>query len=93
MNSFVIGILPVSRIASETISLKIEPAAYWACIALAVAVGAIDELHQSLIPTRMMDWHDLLADTVGILVFTWIWLALKGSGLFIGARVRTESEN
>jgi len=62
-------------------------------LTLAVAVGAIDELHQSLIPTRMMDWHDLLADTVGILVFTWIWLARNGSGLIARARVNPESEN
>ena len=68
-------------------------ARYWACIGLAVAVGAIDEVHQSFIPGRMMDWHDLLADTAGALLFAWLWLAYKASGLTGIFRTSSESES
>ncbi len=66
---------------------------YWGCIVAAVLVGALDEFYQSFIPGRMMDWHDLLADTTGALVFVWLWLAFSGAGLFKSAGVRAETES
>ena len=65
---------------------------YWGCIAAAVLVGAADEVHQSFVPGRMMDWRDLLADTTGAFIFIWLWLAFSGAGLFRSASVRTEGE-
>jgi VanZ family protein len=65
---------------------------YWGCIGVAVLVGAADEIHQSFIPGRMMDWKDLLADTTGALIFVWLWLAFNGAGLFKPARVRAEDQ-
>ena len=71
---------------------------FWGCIGFSVLVGAVDELHQAFIPGRMMDWHDLLADATGALIFVWLWLVLNGSGLFRpsavqGETVRTETES
>lgn len=66
---------------------------YWGCIVAAVLVGTADEVHQSFVPGRMMDWRDLLADTTGAFIFVWLWLAFNGAGLFKSAMVRTEDES
>ncbi|MBW7994965.1 MAG: VanZ family protein [Candidatus Glassbacteria bacterium] len=66
---------------------------YWYCIGASVLVGAVDEFHQSFVPGRMMDWHDLLADAGGALLFVWLWLAMNGGGLFKTAAARAENES
>jgi len=49
---------------AETTSLR--PAALLlAAAALATFYGATDEFHQSFVPGRNADWHDLLADCIG----------------------------
>ena len=35
------------------------------CVAGAIAMGAVDELHQASLPGRQSDWFDLGADAVG----------------------------
>jgi VanZ family protein len=42
--------------------------ARWIPMILAMAVGAIDELHQRVVPTRSADWLDWLVDVVAIAV-------------------------
>jgi VanZ family protein len=44
-------------------------------VGISTAFGLTDELHQSFVPNRSADWHDLVADSVGALlgaaVFAW----------------------
>lgn len=46
-------------------------------IALAIAVGAIDELHQWTVPGRNADVVDWVADTAGIITACWVVLRMS----------------
>lgn len=54
-----------------------------ASLVLSFLFGAVDELHQALVPGRMPDWYDLLADSGGIL--------LCGAIVLLFARLRRVS--
>ena len=45
-------------------------------VLITVAYGASDELHQTFVPGRTAEWHDLLSDATGALAGTiacWAW--------------------
>ena len=46
-------------------------------IALALLVGAVDEVHQSTVPGRSPDVYDWFADTAGILIASWVVLKMS----------------
>ena len=46
-------------------------------VALSTLYGAVDELHQMMVPGRTPDWRDLLADAVGALAGALLGLAVK----------------
>jgi VanZ family protein len=46
-----------------------------AAVAIAVAYGATDEYHQSFVPGRDADVHDIYADAIGAAIGTAAWWA------------------
>ncbi|HLA40898.1 MAG TPA: VanZ family protein, partial [Candidatus Glassbacteria bacterium] len=67
------------------------PGRYWSAFAMAALFGVLDELHQSFVPGRMMDWRDFIADSLGALIFIQIWAATKKEG-FVSAPPEVENE-
>jgi VanZ family protein len=49
-------------------------------MAIAIAVGGADELHQMSIPTREASMLDWLADVTGAVVLTVLWRAARRAG-------------
>jgi VanZ family protein len=47
-------------------------------IVIGIAYGASDEFHQSFVPTRDADVHDVLADAVGTAIGAWILSHVTG---------------
>ena len=55
-------------------------------LAIAIAYGASDELHQAFVPGRSADVHDLAADAMGAVIGTvacWAWgiISFRGHNL------------
>jgi VanZ family protein len=57
-----------------------QPAWEWraagTAVLLCILYAASDEWHQSFVPSRTSDWHDVLIDTGGILLgigIAWLW--------------------
>ncbi|WP_430300188.1 VanZ family protein [Ramlibacter paludis] len=46
-------------------------------LAVLLAYGCLIEILQSFTPTRQADWHDVLADSVGLLVAVVIWFSIQ----------------
>lgn len=49
---------------------------------LATLYGGTDEIHQMFVPTRMPDWYDVLADTVGAALaagLLWAWFRVRSA--------------
>lgn len=49
------------------------------CIAGAVAIGVLDELHQAYLPERIASWSDLAADAMGGLLGAVLLTAAQGA--------------
>lgn len=49
------------------------------CIAGAVAIGVLDELHQAYLPGRIASWSDLAADAMGGLLGAVLLTAAQGA--------------
>jgi VanZ family protein len=47
--------------------------ALWLVLALGMLYGITDEFHQYFVPGRMMDWADVVADTCGIALGSWLF--------------------
>jgi VanZ family protein len=54
-------------------------------IVLASLYGCTDELHQSFVPNRTSDVHDLVADTIGAACAALLWKYVVGS-MWVGRR-------
>lgn len=48
---------------------------------LAISIGALygifDEVHQHFVPGRHMDWRDAVADGVGVVLGSWLYLRVR----------------
>jgi VanZ family protein len=60
----------VVRALTRGLSRRITLGVAAAAVAITVAYGATDELHQTFVPGRTGDIYDLLADTAGAVVGT-----------------------
>jgi len=49
-------------------------------IAIAIAVGAADEIHQMSVPTRDASVFDWMADVIGAVLLTLLWRAARRAG-------------
>jgi len=76
---FVFGVLLVRAMRGEDQGWRIR----WALAALAIAAGysALDEFHQSVVPSRTASPWDSVLDTSGAAiaqVFVWLWFRFQG---------------
>lgn len=78
------GVLGMLLVRGVFLSMERRRRNYWLCILVAVLYGLTDEFHQLFVPYRTADWMDWVADSLGIFVFAWTWLAFKGERLFSG---------
>jgi VanZ family protein len=53
-----------------------EPSAFFTTVVATVALGLLDEMHQSFVPGRFSDVLDLVADTIGALAAALSYAAL-----------------
>jgi len=74
----VLGALCFRALRRTTALLPIRAALFAA--ALATAYGVSDEVHQLWIPTRYADWRDAIADAVGALLGSFLFLRLSRCG-------------
>ena len=69
-----------------------ETATFFTTVIATVALGLLDEMHQSFVPGRFSDVLDLLADTIGALVTALLYTALTlGYRVVKRARARPSS--
>jgi VanZ family protein len=63
----------------RTTTLRAASAAGWGVLVTAL-YGLSDEFHQSFVPGRNSDWHDLVADAVGALLGALVMTAILRRG-------------
>ena len=71
----VLGILIVRALAGG-LPARITLSTALLGIALTVAYGLTDEIHQMFVPGRVADWRDLVADAIGGAIAAavcWLW--------------------
>ena len=75
MAYFFLGILVVRALARR-LPARIGWVEVLGALAISVLYGASDEFHQSFVPNRVADIHDLYADAIGASIGTvlcWAW--------------------
>ena len=65
--------LVLSRSFLKATSLK-KNVIFWVVIAFGFIIGMSDEFYQSFVPGRQSSVYDLLADIIGVLSGSWIYL-------------------
>lgn len=69
-----------------------ETATFFTAVVSTVALGLLDEMHQSFVPGRFSDVLDLVADTIGALAAALLYLGLTfGYRALMRGRDRTSS--
>lgn len=53
-------------------SRKFEEKKYLLTIIFVILYGALDEIHQAFVPKRSPEFADLLADSIGVLIFLFL---------------------
>ncbi len=78
------GALPAWTGGRSLVALRCRPALLWGAAAVALVVGAADEVHQAWLPGRAAGWEDLAADALGILLVVG-WVSWAARTLPVGA--------